>query len=58
MVGDQSILGSINKRLDGIDNLFDGKLREEIKIMEEKLQQSEQTLKEEKLENEKSRKLL
>jgi len=37
MVGDQSILGTINKRLDGIDNLFDSRLREEIKIMEEKL---------------------
>ena len=38
-VGDESILGQINKRLDGIDQLFDNKLKEEVNIMNEKLRE-------------------
>ena len=36
-VGDNSILSQLNRRLDGIDALFDGKLKDEVKIMQERL---------------------
>lgn len=36
-VGDNSILAQLNKRLDGIDTLFDSKLKDEVKIMTDKL---------------------
>jgi hypothetical protein len=36
-VGDESILGQFNKRLDGIDTLFGNKLKDEVKIMTDKL---------------------
>lgn len=36
-VGDESIMGQINKRLDGMDVLFDNKLKDEVKIMTDKL---------------------
>ena len=51
MVGDQSILGSINKRLDGLDNMFDGKLKEEVEILEDKIKYSEQVLQHEQMLN-------
>lgn len=37
--GDESILGQINKRLNGMDVLFDNKLKDEVKIMSDKLQE-------------------
>jgi hypothetical protein len=37
MAGDQGILGQINKRLDGIDDMFNGKLKEEVDNLVEKL---------------------
>jgi len=37
MVGDESIMGQINRRLDGIDELFDKKLKGEVELMTDRL---------------------
>ncbi|CDW87201.1 UNKNOWN [Stylonychia lemnae] len=50
-VGDNSILSQLNRRLDGIDALFDGKLKDEVKIMQERLTEQQNMIEEEKKEN-------
>ena len=37
--GDNSLLAMIQKRLDGMDSLFDAKLKDEIAIMNDKLKE-------------------
>lgn len=44
IVGDESILGSFNKRLDGIDLFFDNKLKDEVKIMTDRLNDQRQAI--------------
>jgi hypothetical protein len=58
MVGDESILGNINKRLDGIDTLFDSKLKDEVKIMTEKMGEQMEIIEHEREENKTARKQL
>jgi len=53
--GDESILSQINKRLDGIDSLFDNKLKDEVKIMTGKIDTLGDDMKIEREQNEKSR---
>lgn len=50
-VGDNSILSQLNKRLDGIDTLFDTKLKDEVTIMSEKLKEQSASIEQEKLNN-------
>lgn len=54
--GDNSVLGMVNRRLEGIDQLFDSKLKDEVKIMTEKLDTQSKDIEVEKVENAKSRK--
>ena len=53
--GDSSVLGQINKRLDGIDDMFNGKLKQEIENVQDQLKTQEQDLKNEKKVNEEFR---
>jgi hypothetical protein len=55
IVGDESILGQFNKRLEGIDTLFDSKLKDEVKIMTDRLNQQKLDIENEKQENIKAR---
>lgn len=47
-VGDNSILSQFNKRLDGIDSLFDSKLKDEVKIMQQRITEQSEKIEEEK----------
>ena len=49
--GDNSLMALIQKRLDGMDNLFDAKLKDEIQIMNDKIKEQKEMIDEEKKTN-------
>lgn len=53
--GDNSILEKFNKRLEGLDSLFDSKLKDEVKIMTDRLKEQTEQIEAERQANEAAR---